>query len=248
MDGPDLQIGDAADGGPTLGHIGIAAVSPEGAALTYRQIFREASRLFPDLDPPRVTVHNEPLGVYIRAVRSDDWPQVAGLLARSANVLSAAGADVVITPDNAVQHAVRIVEHESAVPWLAVTDLVAEAVVADGRGTVGVLGTRWVTQGSAYQTALGLKGVKVQAPEGEDIETLDRVIFEELIYGVVKPASRAALEAIVGRLADRGSEALIVALSEASLVLDLDHAGLPVYDASALLARGAVERVASAGG
>ncbi len=231
-----------------LGHIGIAAVSPEGAALTYRQIYREAARLYPELDPPRVTVHNEPLGVYIRAVRSDDWPQVAALLARSAQLLSTAGADVVITPDNAVQHAVRIVEHESPSPWLAVTDLVAEAVVVDGRETVGVLGTRWVTQGSAYQTALGLKGVKVQAPEGEDIETLDRVIFDELIYGVVKPASREALGAIVARMADRGAEALIVALSEAPLVLDLEHAALPVYDASALLAAGAVRHVASAAG
>lgn len=247
MDGPVSNEGGADSGGARLGHIGIAAVSPEGAALTYRQIYREAARLFPDLDPPRVTVHNEPLGVYIRAVRTDDWPRVAALLARSAKVLCAAGADVVITPDNAVQHAVRIVEHESPVPWLAVTDLVAEAVVADGRGTVGVLGTRWVTQGSAYQTALGLKGVKVQAPEGEDIETLDRVIFEELIYGVVKPASRELLAGIVRRMAERGAEALIVALSEASLVLDLDDAGLPVYDASALLAGGAVRQVAVAG-
>lgn len=240
----DLEAG----AGGRLGHIGIAAVSPEGAALTYRQIYREAARLYPDLDPPRVTVHNEPLGVYIRAVRSDDWQQVASLLSRSARLLCEAGAEVVITPDNAVQHAVRIVEHESPVPWLAVTDLVAEAVVADGRSTVGVLGTRWVTQGSAYQTALGLKGVKVQAPEGEDIETLDRVIFEELIYGVVKPGSREALRKIVLRMAEKGSEGLVVALSEAPLVLDLEHVGLPVYDASALLAGGAVRQVASDGG
>ena len=227
-----------------LGHVGIAAVSPEGAALTYRQIFREAARLYPDLDPPRVTVHNEPLGVYIRAVRSDDWEQVASLLGRSAEVLAGAGADVVITPDNAVQHAVRIVEHESSVPWLAVTDLVAEAVVADGRERVGLLGTRWVTQGSAYQTALGLRGVRLQVPESEDVELLDRVIFQELIYGVVKPESREALGGVVGRLAERGSEGLIVALSEASLVLDLEHLGLPVYDASAVLAAGAVRQVA----
>ncbi|MEO1584521.1 MAG: aspartate/glutamate racemase family protein [Planctomycetota bacterium] len=229
-----------------LGHIGIAAVSPEGAALAYREIYRAAARLYPDLDPPRVTVHNEPLSVYIRAVRSEDWERVASLLGRSAEVLSQAGADVVVTPDNAVQHAVRIVEHGSGTPWLAVTDLVAEAVVADGRGTVGVLGTRWVTQGSAYQTAMGLRGVKVQAPEGADVETLERVIFDELIHGVVTAESRAALAGIVSRMAAAGAEGLVIALSEAPLVLDLAQVELPVYDGVAILAEGAVRRVARA--
>ncbi|MGP1272849.1 MAG: aspartate/glutamate racemase family protein [Phycisphaerales bacterium] len=227
-----------------LGHIGIAAVSPEGAALTYRQIYREAARLFPDRTPPRVTVHNEPLSTYITAVRSDDWPSVAELLDRSASLLAVAGAQVVITPDNAVQHAVRMVEHQSPVPWIAVTDLVADRVAEDTRGTVGIIGTRWVTQGSAYQTAFGLRGIKLQTPDTEDVDRLDHIIFTELIYGRSTPESRRTLIDIVGRLADRGSEALIVALSEAALVLDLNEAGLPVYDASAILAAGAVRRVA----
>ncbi|MEM1071290.1 MAG: aspartate/glutamate racemase family protein [Planctomycetota bacterium] len=233
------------DSAGSLGHLGIAAVSPEGAAITYRQIYREASRLYPDRDPPRVTVHNEPLSTYIAAVRREDWTLVADLLQSSAAILAGAGADLVVTPDNAVQHAIRLVEHNAAIPWLAVTDLVAERVVADDRSTVGIIGTRWVTQGSAYQTAFGLRGVKVQAPEEADVEALDAIIFNELIYGVSRPESRRTLSTIVQKLVDRGSEGLVVALSEAALVLDLEEAGLPVYDASAILAAGAVEGLAA---
>jgi aspartate racemase len=228
----------------SFGHIGIAAVSPEGAALTYRELYRHAAEVYPEIDPPRVTLHNEPLSVYIRQVRAENWAAVAELLARSGEVLAAAGADVLITPDNAVQHAVRMVEHAAPVPWLAVTDLVAGAVVTDARSTVGIIGTRWVTQGSAYQTALGLRGVKVQVPEGEDIPRLEAMIFQELIYGRATDASRRLLREIVGRLADRGSEALIVALSEAALVLDAADLPLPLYDASAILCAGAIEHVA----
>ncbi|MEM8756640.1 MAG: aspartate/glutamate racemase family protein [Planctomycetota bacterium] len=228
-------------------HIGIAAVSPEGAALAYRLMYREAGRLYPGLELPRVTVHNEPLNVYIEAVRGEDWSTVATMLARSAEILASAGAELVVTPDNAVQHAVRLIEHGSSIPWLAVPDLVADAVIADGRETVGIIGTRWVTQGSAYQAAFGLKGVKLQSPEQADVDRLDEIIFSELIYGVSKPETRASLLDITARLRDRGSEALIVALSEAALVLDVEEAGMPVYDASAVLAERAVRAAAGSG-
>src|SRR5687767_1467118 len=61
-------------------HIGIVAVSPEGAALFYRQIFRQASHLLEPHLHPRVSLHNEPLALYIDAVRAGDWHAVGELL------------------------------------------------------------------------------------------------------------------------------------------------------------------------
>ena len=226
------------------GHIGIVAVSPEGASLCYRQIFRHAARLFPDREPPRVTIHNEPLPTYIRCVRADDWEAVADLLLKSVRVLHLAGCDFVLTPDNAVQHGVMIAEHDSPIPWLTMTDLVAEALIEKAHQTVGILGTRYVTQGSAYQTALGLKGIKLQAPPDEDVDLLDEIIFKELIYGVFSQDSRQAFLDIAGRLYDRGSEALVVAASEIRLILDEAQLPIPTIDAADLLAVGSVIRAA----
>ncbi|HED53980.1 MAG TPA: aspartate racemase [Phycisphaerales bacterium] len=224
------------------GHIGIVAVSPEGAALCYRQIFRNISKHFPNSKPPRVTVHNEPFPDYLDCVRRDDWTGVAELLIRSANILHRVGVDFVLTPDNAVQHGVMIAEHQSKVPWLTMTDLVAEALESNNHRTVGILGTRYVTQGSAYQTALGLRGIKLQAPSPEDVDRLDEIIFRELIYGHAKPDSRRAILEIIDRLRERGCEALVVALSEAPLLLDEATASLPTFDAVDLLAFGAIRR------
>lgn len=224
------------------GHIGIAAVSPEGAALCYRQIFRHASRLFPDKLPPRVTIHNEPLQTYIEYVRADDWEGVAKLLTRSVRVLHNAGADFVLTPDNAVQHGVMIAEHESPIPWLTMPDLVADSLLENEHQTVGILGTRYVTQGSAYQTALGLKGVKLQVPSEEDAAELDRIVFQELIHGTIKDLSKQTVLDIALAFQERKSQAIVIAASELGLVLEQITPPLPTFDAAELLAIGAVKR------
>lgn len=227
-------------------HIGIAAVSPEGAALCYRQIFRHASRLFPDRLPPRVTIHNEPLQTYIECVQSDDWEGVAKLMLKSVSVLQNAGCDFVLTPDNAVQHGVMIAEHASSLPWLTMPDLVADALIENDHQTVGILGTRYVTLGSAYQTALGLKGIKLQVPAEDDATELDRIVFQELIRGTIKDQSKQAVYSMVCQFQERGSQAVIVAASELGLILETLDCPLPTFDAAELLAIGAVRRAGEA--
>lgn len=221
-------------------HIGIAAVSPEGSALCYREIFRHAKRLIGERGHPTVTLHNEPFEEYISAALRDDWHAVGQMLTRSAQVLAAAGAEFCIVPDNLMQYAIHLSEVGSPVPWLKMTDLVAEAIERDGRKRVGLVGTRMVMSGTMYQVPLGLKGIELLRPEEKDIATLDSIIFRELIYGIVKRDSQAAVLDIIRQMAERGCEGVILGSSEAPLVITEANSPVPVYDATAVLAEGAV--------
>src|SRR5262249_21025816 len=104
---PDLPREEGL-GARVSSHIGIVGVSPEGAALFYRQVTRQAARLLPPNEQPRISVHNEPLEAYISAIRKDDWHAVGRLLRRSAELLGRCGAEFCLTPDNAVQHGVQL--------------------------------------------------------------------------------------------------------------------------------------------
>ncbi len=221
-------------------HIGIVGVSPEGAALCYQQLFRHAAvTLEPHLHPT-TSVHNIPLAQYIEAVRRDDWVQVGALLSDSAQRLAAIGAEVCFTPDNAVQHAIQLARVKSPIPWLDMTDAVADRIVADNRAVVGVIGTRYVTTGSAYQTGLGMKGVKLVRPPDEDTDTLDRIIFSELVYGIIEEESRREVMQIIRRLCDRGCEGIILGSSEAPLIINADICDIPLYNASDIMAEHAL--------
>lgn len=221
-------------------HIGIVGVSPEGAALCFRQIYRYAANSLAPERTPIVTVHNHPVPDYVRAIHANDWPAVAQLLHRSAVVLAAAGAEFCCTPDNVVQFAIPLVEGTSPIPWLPIADLVAQSLERDGRRTVGVIGTKAVTLGSTYQTLLGLKGIQVLAPPQEDVDAVDQIIFRELLFGAVRPASQERVRRVLCGLADRGCDAIVLACSEAPLVVTPESCPVPMYDAADLLAQGAV--------
>lgn len=223
-------------------HIGIVAVSPEGAALCYRQIYRHAATLLSQEQLPRLTLHQEPLPAYLEAVREGDWHRVGDLLRRSAEILARAGADFCFTPDNAVQHGVHLAETGSPIPWLSMTELVGDALACDGRKVAGLIGAKLVTGASTYQTHLGLKGIQVLAPEPDEASAIDEILFEELIFGKIRPESRRRVLATIQNMATRGCDSVILAWSEAPLLVTSENSPLPIYDAAELLAHGAIER------
>lgn len=221
-------------------HIGIVAVSPEGSALCYREIYRLAAKLMGEHGHPVVTLHNERLEDYVRAVLADDWHAVGEMLAKSARVLAAAGAEFCIVPDNLMQHGVQLAETLSPIPWLTMTELVADRVGHDGRKSVGLIGTKLVMFGSTYQTHLGMQGIKVLIPDIHEADVVDGIIFRELLYGVVREESQRRLLGVIGHLADQGCEGVILGCSEAPLLISAENSPLPIYDPTSLLAEGAV--------
>lgn len=226
-------------------HIGIVGVSPEGAALFYREISRQASRLVPPNEQPRISLHNEPLEVYIDAIRRDDWHTVGRLLRKSADLLARCGAEFCLTPDNAVQHAIQLAEVGSPIPWLKMTDLVAQDLVQDGRRMVGVIGTKLVTRSSTYQTPLGMKGIRLLTPNDDEVELLEQVIYGELIFGSARPESQAAILGVIRNLAAAGCEGVILGASEVPLVITPENSALPVYDPAAILAEASIKHALS---
>ena len=221
-------------------HLGIVGVSPEGAAICYRQVFHHAGQLLPRHLQPVVSVHNLPLADYVDAIRKDDWLAVGEMLRDSASKLASIGAEFCFSPDNAVQQALQIAEVGCPIPWLKMTDAVGGAIARDGRRTVGVIGTKVVTGGSVYQTDLGIRGIKLVRPDDHDADTLEAIIFDQLVYGSVRDDSRAEIVNIVKRLGEKGCEGVILGCSEAPLAITNVNSPLPIYNASEIMSEQAV--------
>jgi aspartate racemase len=173
-------------------------------------------------------------------VQAQDWHTVGELLRKSAEILFRCGAEFCLSPDNAVQHGIHLAESGSPIPWLTMPDLVARAVETDRRRVVGLIGTKMVTTGSTYQTHLGLRGIQVLAPEPAEADDMDRIIFDELVYGEIRPKSQFTVLRIIDNLAKRGCEGVILGCSEAPLLVTQENSHLPVYDSAEILARGAL--------
>ena len=66
-------------------------------------------------------------------------------------------------------------------------------------------------------------------PSAEDRDLVGRVIFEELVEGVVKDSSRDDLTAMIARYAEEGADGVILGCTELCMILSEGDGPLPVF-------------------
>lgn len=221
-------------------HIGIAACSAEGAALCYQTICREALVLMGKNDHPRITLDSIAMARWLPAFDAGDYAGVAGFLLESARLLAAAGADFAICPDNSAHLAWDHVQAATPLPWLHIARVVGEEASHRGFRRVGILGTRYTMAGPVYSKSLGALGIEAVVPEAADFETVDRIIFAELVDGVFTDRSRETYNRVITRLGERGCDAVVLACTEIPLLVRPGDSPLPTLDSTRLLARAAL--------
>lgn len=224
------------------GHIGIVACSAEGAALCYRTICHEGAALLGPHGHPEVSMHTPPLSRYMACIDADDWQGVAQLMLDSARRLAAAGADFLICPDNTIHQAMPWVRQGSPLPWLHIAEVVAEAAQQRGYHTLGLTGTRWLVDSNVYPQALAARGLACVRPSPPDRDAMGRIIMQELVAGVVEPASTEHMRQIIARLQAAACDAVILGCTEIPLVINDTNSPLPTLDSTRLLARAALRR------
>lgn len=221
-------------------HIGIVACSAEGAALCYQTICREALTVVAKNDHPRITLDSIAMARWLPAFDAGDYAGVARFMLESVRVLAAAGADFAICPDNSAHLAWDHVQKETPIPWLHIARVVGEEAARSGFRRVGVLGTRYTMAGAVYRDALGALGIETMVPDGADFETVDRIIFAELVDGILTGQSRHVYNQVIGRLRDRGCDAVALACTEIPLLVRSVESPLPTLDSTRLLASAAL--------
>ena len=88
---------------------------------------------------------------------------------------------------------------------------------------------------------ISLHGLEVIIPDEQEREKINRVIFDELIHGNIKPDSRLEFQGIIDRLALQGAQGIILGCTEIGLLVDQQAADLPMFDTAIIHAMAAVD-------
>jgi len=221
-------------------HVGIVACSAEGAALCYRTFCAESGRLMGRYNHPEVSMHTHSLAEYMAAADSGNWPAVARLMLDSATKLAHAGADLLICPDNTIHQAMPLVEEKGPLPWLHIAREVAGQAKGQGLHRLAVMGTMHLMTGPVYPEAAMTVGIETMIPEKSDRDEIDRVIFEELVNGIITAESRRFFNDVMQRMAGRGCDGAVLGCTEIPMLVEPENAPLPTLDSTRILARAAI--------
>jgi len=171
-------------------------------------------------------MHTYSLAEYEKSIDCGDWQGVADLMLSSANKLAKAGAGFLICPDNTIHQAFPLVEPQSPLPWLH----------------LAITGTRWLVESEVYPEKLAARGLDYLRPRRAECEEIHRIIVDELVYGVFRPAAVETFQRVIGRMKDAGCDAVILGCTEIPLIMNDENSPLPTLDSTRLLARAALRR------
>jgi aspartate racemase len=176
------------------------------------------------------------------AIREQEgWDRAAGILADSARRLEGAGAGALIIAANSMHKVYDALAAAIAIPILHIADCVGEKMKADGVTTAALFGTSNVMTESFYRRRLVAHGIDLLPPDMENVEALDRIIYDELVVGKVSRDAERALKTMITVKEQEGAEAIVLACTELELVVDVDANVLPIYDSTRIHAEKAAE-------
>jgi aspartate racemase len=188
-----------------------------------------------------VLIYSVSFQPYVDWPEQDRWDLVAQGLGEAARTLEGAGADVIVIATNTMHLVVDEVQAGVNVPVLSLLDVVADAILARGMRTVGLLGTRFTMERGLYQNALARRGITVLVPNEADRAYVNDVIYNELVAAKIRDESRARFVTLIEELAGRGAEGVILGCTEIPLLVGEGDVDLPLLDTTLLHANAALD-------
>lgn len=176
-----------------------------------------------------------------------DWSRLTERMMDAARRLEAAGADLLLICTNTMHRTAPDVQRAIGIPLLHIADPTAERIVAAGLRKVGLLGTAFTMEQGFYKGRLTERyGLEVIVPDEEDRATVHRIIYDELVAGLIEPASREAYRAVIGRLVHAGAEAVILGCTEIILLVGQEDSPVPIFDTTAIHVTAALDQALAA--
>ena len=222
----------------TIGLIG--GMSWESSALYYQLINELVRDQLGGLHSAKVVLASVDFAEIEELQSAGDWDRAGELLAVEASRLQAAGADFLVLCTNTMHKVAPVIEAATSIPLLHLADATGDAVTAAGVEAVGLLGTAFTMEQDFYKDRLAGHGLTVLIPDAAQRAAVHRIIYEELVLGIVEESSRAQYREVIAALVDRGVQGVILGCTEIELLVSQTDSPVPVFPTTRIHAEAAV--------
>ncbi|MBR3052024.1 amino acid racemase [Candidatus Saccharibacteria bacterium] len=237
----------------------IGGMSYESTLHYYEQINRQVNKRAGGLTSADLVLRSVNFAEYHQLMEAGAWDEIAHKLSFEALDLvmknecdyiaiatntmhkvadRVAGPHEVISGDNIWPPLVRKV----AIPLVHIGDCVGEECKKSGARRVLLLGTKFTMAEKFMKEFLFKKyGIKVMAVSSrpEEVDEINRIIFEELCHGIVRPESKEFIINFITEFIYRFSvdsdfrpDAIVLGCTELNMLLKPSDVGLPLIDST----------------
>lgn len=225
----------------TIGLIG--GMSWESSAEYYRLINQLTQKKLGGTNSAKSLMISVNFSEIEKLQHQDYWDVLEQNMVDAARQLQAGGADFIVLCTNTMHRFAEAIETAVDIPFLHIADATAKQIKTCDIKNVGLLGTRFTMEQDFYkQRLIDVYGLNVLIPNEQDRNAVHRIIYEELVKGIIREESRIIYREIIARLIDDGAEAIILGCTEIMLLVEQSDSAVPVFDTTTIHAHAAVEK------
>lgn len=219
----------------------IGGTTPESTCYYYRNYIRLSREKFGPFTFPELIIYSINFDEFKNNPRG--WEGRKEILIKAAKALEKAGAEIIALTANTPHIVFPEVQKAVNVPMVSIIDALIEEMKRRGVKKVLLLGTKTTMTADFYKNALREAGFEVITPNEEEIDEIDRIIFEELAFENLK--SKSYLINLVKRYAqEKGVEGVILGCTELPLAIKQGDVPVEVFDTAEIHMRKLIELAA----
>ena len=159
-----------------------------------------------------------------------NWEKSGEILGEAANNLEKAGADFIVICTNTMHKVVNQIKEKISIPILHIAEMTAEKILEKGLKNIALLGTKYTMEQDFYKSKLIEKGINVIIPDKNDVEIINKVIYDELCLGIINSNSKKKFLEIVDKLRNKEAEGIILGCTEIGLLIKNEDTDVPLFD------------------
>ena len=214
----------------TIGIIG--GMSYESSIHYYERINNQVNKLAGGLTCAKMIIYNVNFEEIRILMLNNEWDKIGIELGKIAKTLENAGADYIAIATNTMHKLADYIQKQINIPLIHIADCVADKCKEKKVLNVGLLGTKYTMVEDFLVNRLKENGLTISTPkEEEQINEIDRIIFDELCKGEIKESSKKYFVDVINKMVkENGIEGIILGCTEIEMLVKQSDLNIPIFD------------------
>lgn len=224
----------------TIGLIG--GMSWESSAVYYELLNKQVKKMLGGLHSCKSIMFSVDFAEIQKLQHKEDWDTLGQIMSDAAKSLEAAGADIILLCSNTMHLCTPAILKSISIPFLHIAEATGMEIARKHLKKVALLGTKFTMEKDFYkQYIVDNFNVDVIIPEARERTQIHRVIYDELVHGIVNDESREVYKKIIGNLQKKGAEGVILGCTEIPMLISQQDLSIPIFSTTNIHAKKAVE-------
>jgi aspartate racemase len=208
----------------------LGGMSAESTVVYYQTLNRLVRERLGGIHSADLIIRSVDFAPIAELQAKDDWDATGAILAQDAQALEAAGAQAIMICANTMHLNYDQTAAAVRIPVIHIGDATADALKARGVRRPLLLATRYTMEKPFYRDRLAGRGIEASIPDQADRDRLQAIIFQELVVGDIRPASKAAVLEMYAKARAAGCDGVIFGCTEIGLLVGPEDFDTPSVD------------------